>query len=189
MDILHAPPAGFEGRPSGLLVPQITELLFAGRYKGQIIRNGVIIDEFDVKNLAVAQGLNYMLGASLAAGSQITTWYIGLFSGNYTVLDTDTASVIATNATEVTAYTAGARQTWVANTTTPTGKSISNSSAQASFTFNNTVTIYGGFLASSATINGTGGTLFSGAQFGAPKAMATGDILLLLEGRASSVGR
>lgn len=179
MDILHAPPAGFEGRPSGLLVPQITEMLCAGRYKGQIIRNGVIIDEFETKNLAVAQGLNYMLGASLAAGSQITTWYIGLFSGNYTVLDTDTASVIAANATEVTAYAAGARQAWTANTTTPTGKSISNSVAQASFTFNGTPTVYGGFLVSTATLSGTGGTLFSGAQFGAPKVMAVGDILLL----------
>jgi hypothetical protein len=56
---------------------------------------------------------------------------------------------------------------------------LPSSGAQASFTFNGGVTIYGGFLISSATINGTTGTLFSGAQFGAAKAVVSGDVLLL----------
>lgn len=166
-------------RASGLLAPLAGQLLGAGRYIGQIVRNGIIIDEFDCKNLVVNQGLNYGLGAMLAGGSQITTWYIGLFSGNYTVLSTDTASSIAANSTEVSAYTAGARQTWVANSSTPSGESTSNSSSQATFTFNGSVTLYGGFLVSSATINGTAGTLFSGAQFGASKSVVSGDILNL----------
>jgi hypothetical protein len=168
----------WETRASGVIVPK-QEILGGGRYVGQIIRDGKIIDEFDCENLVVNQGLNYLLGATLAGGSQITTWYIGLFSGNYTVLATDTASVIAANATEVTAYAAGVRQTWTANSSSPSGQSTSNSSAQASFTFNGTVTVYGAFLVSSATISGTGGTLFSGAQFSASKSVVSGDILLL----------
>ncbi len=178
--VKHIAPEGFEARPSGLLVPALAaQIAGTGRYIGQIIRNGVIIDEFDVKNLVVAQGLNYMLGAALAGGSQITTWYIGLFSGNYTVLDADVASGIAAAATEVTAYTAGTRQTWTPNSSTPSGKATSNSSAQASFTFNGSVTLYGGFLISNSTVSGTSGTLFSGAQFGASKSVISGDILLL----------
>jgi hypothetical protein len=82
------------------------QIMGRGVYTGQIIRKGIIIDEFEYSNLVVNQGLNYLLGSALAGGSQITTWYIGLFSGNYTVLSTDTASSIASNSTEVTAYAA-----------------------------------------------------------------------------------
>jgi len=171
-------PAGFKARPSGLLVPD-NKILGVGSYRGEIVRDGVVIDEFDFDNLVVNQGLNYLLGAALAGGSQITTWYIGLFSGNYTVLASDTASGIAAAATEVTAYVAGARQTWTPNSSSPSGQSTSNSSAQASYTFNGSVTLYGAFLISSATISGTGGTLFSGAQFGSSKSVVSGDILNL----------
>ncbi len=173
-------PEGFSRRASGLIVPELAgQVLGAGRYIGQIIRKGEVIDEFECKNLVVDQGLNYLLGAALAGGSVVSTWYIGLFSGNYTVLAADTASSIASNSTEVTAYAAGARQAWVPNSSSPSGKSTSNSSSQASFTFNGGVTLYGAFLVSSATISGTGGTLFSGAQFGASKAVVATDILLL----------
>jgi hypothetical protein len=168
---------GFERRPSGLLVPDAAGILGVGRYAGRIIRCGETIDEFDCKNLVVNQGLNYLLGAALGNQTVITSWYIGLFSGNYTVLASDTASGIASAATEVTAYAAGARQAWTA--AAPASQSITNSASQASFTFNGSATIYGAFLISSATINGTSGTLFSGAQFGASKSVVSGDILQL----------
>ena len=181
-------PEGFRRTAGGILVPCVEaknpladQLLGRGRYTGQIIRDGVVIDEFDVKNLVVNQGLNYLLSSALAGGAQITSWYIALFSGNYTVLATDVASGIASNATEIasTDFTGAARQAWTANSSTVTGESTSNSSSQASFTFSASKTIYGGFLISSATCQGTSGTLFSGAQFGAAKSVVSGDILLL----------
>ena len=173
----HEAPEGFTRRSSGLLVPEGGRVTGAGRYTGKVIRAGAVIDEFDVKNLVVNQGLNYMLGAALAAQTVITSWYIGLFSGNYTVLAADTAATIAANATEVTAYTAAARQLWVP--AVPASQSVTNTASQATFTFNAGVTVYGAFLVSSATIGGTSGTLFSGAQFGAAKAVVGGDQLLL----------
>ena len=173
----HEAPEGFTRRSSGLLVPEGGRVTGAGRYTGKVIRAGAVIDEFDVKNLVVNQGLNYMLGAALAAQTVITSWYIGLFSGNYTVVATDTAASIATNATEASGYTAGARQSWTA--AVPSGQAVTNSASQASFTFNASLTLYGAFLVSSATINGTSGTLFSGAQFGASKSVVSGDQLLL----------
>jgi hypothetical protein len=180
MTIHQEPEAGFIQNASGLLVPALAnQVLGTGHYRGEIVRDGKVIDEFEFKNLVVNQGLNYLLGAGLAGGAQITTWYIGLFSGNYTVLAADTASVIATNSTEVTAYSGGARPTWVANSSSPTGQSTSNSSSQASFTFTGPVTVFGAFLISSATISGTGGTLFSGAQFGASKSVVSSDVLNL----------
>ena len=168
--------AAYARRPSGLLVPH-HDIVGAGRYRGAIIRCGEVIDEFDVSNVVVNQGLNYMLGAALGAQTVVTSWYIGLFSGNYTVVAADTAATIAANATEVTAYTAGARVSWLP--AAPASQAVSNSGSQASFTFNAPVTVYGASLASSATLSGTSGTLFSGAQFGSAKSVVSGDQLLL----------
>ena len=167
---------GYEMSPTGLLIPH-NKMEGAGRYFGRIIRNGVIIDEFDIKNLVVNQGLNYALGAALGGSSQLTSWFLGLFSTNYTVLAADTASTIAANSTEVTAYTAGARVAWTPGAAS--GQSISNSGSTATFTFNSSVTVYGAFLISNNTINGTSGTLFSGAQFGSSKSVVNGDQLVL----------
>ena len=171
-------PEGFAENASGLLVPAKPTLVH-GHIACELVREGEVIDAWGVDNLVVNQGLNYLLGAGLAGGSQITTWYIGLFSGNYTVLAADVASGIAAAATEVTAYSGGARPTWTPNSSTPSGQSTSNSSSQASFTFTGSVTVFGAFLVSSATISGTGGTLFSGAQFGASKSVVSSDVLNL----------
>lgn len=170
MSLQTAIPDGYELSPGGVIVGK-------GAYTGRIIRRGEVIDEFECKNIVVNQGLNYMLNAALGNGAVITTWYVGLFSGNYTVLASDTASNIASASTEVSAYAAGARQAWTP--VTATTQSITNAASQASFTFNGSVTVYGAFLVSTATISGTGGTLFSGAQFGSAKSVVATDILQL----------
>jgi len=168
--------------PKPLWVPDRRLILpskpvLGGRFLGRIIRASQVIDEFDVENIVVNQGLNYLLGAALGAQSVVTAWYIALFSNNYTILASDTAATISANAGEVTQYTAGVRQTW--SSAPPSAQSISNSATQASFTFNASLTVYGAFLISSSAINGTSGTLFSGAQFGSPKAVVSSDILQL----------
>jgi hypothetical protein len=166
-----------------LLIPRARPLLvparqiIGGRFLGKIIRDRRVIDEFACKNIVVNQGLNYLLGASLGAQSVVTSWFIGLFSNNYTILSSDTAATISANAGEVTQYTAGARQAW--QSAPPASQSISNSASQASFTFNATLNVYGAFLISSSAINGTSGTLFAGAQFGSAKSVVNSDILQL----------
>lgn len=158
-----------------LLVPH--RALLAGRIRGRIIRAERVVDEFECKNIVVNQGLNYLLGAALGAQSVVTNWFIALFSNNYTILASDTAATISANSGEVTQYTAGSRQAWQSQP--PASQSITNSTNQASFTFNATLNVYGAFLISSSAINGTSGTLFSGAQFSAPKAVVASDILQL----------
>jgi hypothetical protein len=168
-------------RCAQLLVPDrrllVPKAVVEGCILGQIIRKGSVIDEFDVKNIVVNQGLNYLLGAALGAQPVVTAWFIGLFSNNYTILSSDTAATIAANAGEVTQYTAGTRQAW--QPAPPATQSITNAANQATFTFNATLNVYGAFLISSSAINGTSGTLFAGAQFGSSKSVVASDILQL----------
>lgn len=174
----------FEKNKLGLLVPrhkdlrgQVAAFLASGRYRGTIIRDGEIVEEFEDKNIVTNEGLNATLGIMLGASAQITSWYLGLFTGNYTPVATDTAASLPGNATEATGYTASSRPQWQPGAAS--GQAISNSASRATFTFNATQTLYGGFLVSSAVIGGTTGTSFSAAQFATPKNVVNADQLLL----------
>lgn len=161
---------------NGLLVPA-HKLILQGKYHGQIIREGRVIDEWEDTNLVVNEGLNAALNVLLNAGAGYSAWYLGIFSGNYTPVATDGAAVIAANSGECSSYTSATRPQW--NQAAPSSQSITNSANQASFTFNASVTVYGGFLISSAVIGGTGGTMFSAARFSTAKNVVNLDQMLL----------
>ncbi len=148
-----------------------------GRYHGQIIRDGKVIDEWEDENLVVNEGLNSLLSVYFNGGTQITTWYCGVFEGNYTPVATVTAATIASASTECTAYASATRPEWVE--AAPSSQSITNSASRASFVFNASKTIYGAFLVSTSTKSGTSGTLFSAARFSTSKAVVNTDELLL----------
>lgn len=160
----------------GLLLPS-SKVLIGGVYHGQLVRDGRVIDEFEDKNLVVNEGLDSLLGIMFHNATQIGTWYMGVFSGNYTPVAGLTAATVATSATESVAYDEASRPAF--NEAAATAQSITNSANRATFTFNATATIYGAFLISDATKSGTSGTLFSAARFSAAKAVVTGDQLLL----------
>lgn len=166
----------YKKSPSGLLVPD-NQLAIGGVFYGQIIRKGKVIDEFEDHNLVVNQGLNSLLNVNFNGATQINTWYLGLFEGNYTPVATVTAATIASAATECTAYTASTRPEYVEAAST--AQSTTNSASRASFVFNASKTIYGAFLISDSTKSGTSGTLFSAARFAASKSVVTDDELLL----------
>ena len=161
---------------AGLLVPD-HKLLMGGSFHAELIRDGKSIDEFDFDNIVVNEGLNTVLNVNFNGTTPITSWYIGLFQGNYTPVASDTAATISANSTESSAYAAGVRQTFV--TVTSTAQLITNSASKASFVFTSGVTIYGAFLASTATINGVSGVLMSAARFATSRVVANGDELLL----------
>jgi hypothetical protein len=169
-------------RPSGLLVPKHLQshagaFRLGGKFKGSLFRKGVLIDEWESKNLAVNQGLNDALNCYFNVGGQTTTWYMGIFQGNYTPVSTDTAATIAGNSTECSSYSSGTRPQW--QQAAPSGQSITNAANRATYTFTGSVTIYGAFLISQNTIGGSSGVLFAAAQFGASKAVVSSDQLLL----------
>ena len=155
--------------PAGVLV--------GGKYHGYLFRNGRLIDEWEDSNLVVNEGLNSLNDTMFHGTTQIGTWYLGLFEGNYTPVATVTAATIATAATETTAYTSATRPEYVEAASS--SQITTNAASRASFVFNATKTIYGGFMVSSSTKSGTGGILFSALRFTTAKAVESGDELLL----------
>jgi hypothetical protein len=132
-------------------------------------------------NLVVNEGLQYMNAAALGGGSQVTTWYIGLYgaasSNNPAAGDTMLSHI---GWTEVTAYSNANRPTCTFGTATTADPSvITNSASPAAFNINGTTVVGGAFLTSNNTKGGTTGTLFSAADFAAPgdRSVASGDTL------------
>ena len=166
----------------GVFLPK-QKVLVGGTFHCQHLRKGELIDEWDADNLVVNQGLDSLLGIMFTSVSQITAWYLGLFSGNYTPIATDTASTFPGGATESSAYTNATRPVFTA---VEASQAVSNTASPATFTMNAGVTIYGAFLSSSSAKGGTGGVLFSAAQFTAPKTLVSTDQLLLTYSFAGS---
>lgn len=166
----------YEKTEGGILIPS-SAIQMGGKYVGQIIRDGKIIEEFEDHNLVVNEGLNSVLGVYLYAATQITSWFIGVFEGNYTPVATVTAATITSASTESTAYASLTRPAYVP--AAPASQSITNSASRASFVFNATKTIYGAFLVSASAKSATTGVLFSAARFSSSKNVESGDELLL----------
>ena len=168
----------YERIPGGnILFPKHEIIHVKGLWHGKLFRKGKLIDEWEDENLVVYEGLNDLLNTYFNNGSQIGSWYLGIFQGNYTPVNTDTASTIASNSTECSSYTNATRPSW--QNAAPSGQAITNSGTPATFTFNASQTIYGAFLVSSSTIGGSGGKLFSAAQFGTAKSVVSTDQLML----------
>jgi hypothetical protein len=176
----------FEKNAGGILVPN--RMAGQGRYTGQIVKGGKwkhgvwepghdIVDEFEFPNLVTNEGLNALLDVFFHGATQITTWYLGVFEGNYTPLATDTGATITANSTESTAYASSTRPEFVE--AAASAQVTTNSANRASFVFNATKTIYGAFLHSNSAKSSTTGTCFSAARFGASKAVVNLDELLL----------
>jgi hypothetical protein len=172
----------YEKSNGGILLPK-QKVLVGGTFHCQHLREGRLIDEWDADNLVVNQGLDSLVGVMFTSVSQITAWYLGLFSGNYTPVSTDTASTFPGSATESSAYTNATRPVFTGVEAT---QAVGNAASPATFTMNAGVTIYGAFLTSSSAKGGTGGVLFSAAQFTAPKVLVTTDQLLLTYSFAAS---
>lgn len=166
----------FEKTGSGLLMPT-TELVVGGVFTVEHVRDGKVIDMFDVPNLVTNEGLNHILDAVFAGATQVGTWYVGLFEGNYTPVATVTAATITAASTECTAYDEVTRVAY--NEAAASGQSITNSANKATFTMNATKTVYGAFLVSASAKSATSGTLMSAARFGSSKAVVDDDQLLV----------
>lgn len=123
-------------------------------------------------------GLNHVLDTVFNAGTQVTTWYLGLINGASapTLAAADTMSSHA-GWTEYTAYSQTNRVAW--DEGAASAGSMTNS-VTSDFSMNASGTVAGGFLTSSATKSGTTGTLFMTATFsGGNQTVGNGDTLKL----------
>jgi hypothetical protein len=161
----------------GVLLPVESGLQVGGVFTIEHYRHGELIDVEECHNLIVDEGLNHILDVTLHGSTQVGTWYVGLFEGNYTPVAGLTAATVTASATECTAYDESTRVAY--NEAAASSKVTTNSANKATFTFNATKTIYGAFLASASAKSATTGTLLAAARFGSSKAVADDDQLLV----------
>lgn len=136
---------------------------------------GNVAWEDEVHNLVVNEGLDHLLDCTLAGGTQITSWFLGLTDGTPTPAAGDTMSSHA-GWTEVTDYDEANRPACTFGSVS--SQSVDNSGSVASYSINASVTIGGAFLTSDNTKGGSTGTLYSvGAFSGGDKSAGNGDTL------------
>ena len=141
---------------------------------------GEVVDSWKETNIVPTEGLNHIINTVLNGGAQVSTWYLGLYEGNYTPVAGDTMATFPGLATETTAYTASTRLAGVFSAAA--GGVSDNSASKAEFEFNASKTIYGGFISSVATKSSTSGTLLSAVKFTTSKAMESGATLRVTAG-------
>jgi hypothetical protein len=123
------------------------------------------------------EGLNFINDVTNGIEAA-TPFYIGLFSGNYTPVLTDTAATFPAAASELTTeYEEATRPLY--DPAASSGGLFDNSASPAVFTFLETVTVYGGAIFTTNTKGGTTGKLIKATLFTEPKTYAAGDVLNL----------
>lgn len=146
-----------------------------GQWSVECYRDGKLIWEDTFHNIVVNVGLNHILSIILAAGTQITTWYLGLLASSPTVAAADTMGSHS-GWTEDQNYSESVRQTFTPGSVA--SQSVDNSASKATYSINGTTTIGGAFLTSVSTKGGSTGTLFAGGAFsGGNRAVISGDTL------------
>lgn len=148
-----------------------------GIFKVQHIRDGQVLNEFEVPNTVMTVGKNSALDVIFRAQTQITTWYLGLIdSAGFSSINA--ANTMSDHATwsEWTNYSEGTRQQWTPSAAA--SGSITNSSA-ATFSINASGTLRGLFLVSDNTKGGTSGVLWAATTFSSTVAVVNGDSIKL----------
>ena len=120
------------------------------------------------KNIIVTEGLNHILDTQFHAGTQVTTWYIGL-KGTGTPVGTDTLGSHA-SWSEITDYS-GSRKEWTEGAAS--SGSMTNASS-VDFSITGSATVAGAFLAS--TTDNTG-VLYGVVDFSSSRSVLSGDTL------------
>lgn len=174
----HIRNSNYEPTQYGIYVPK-AHLNVGGHFLHDVIhadgsREGWRVDT----NLVVNEGLNHLLDVVLGGGTQVDPWYIGIFEGNYTPIAGDSASDIAANSTESTAYDEATRVEY--QPAAAASQSITNSANTADFTINATKTMYGAFIVSASAKSAVTGTLLAASRFSASRSVIATDVLSLI---------
>jgi len=133
--------------------------------------------EDSVENIVTDAGLVHSLDVVLSAGTQITSWYLGLFDTAPNVVFGSTMA--AKGGTEFTEYANATRPALTIGAASASSPGATLSATQVSFSINtNAVTCGGAFITDSSAKSGTTGLLYGGAAFtGGDKALDDGDTL------------
>ena len=164
------------------------QVSITGRYDVKCLdAEGNLKWEDSIENLVVNVGKANILSVYLGAGTQTTTWYMGLVDSagfvNYNAGDTMSTHVSGWN--ESVAYSNSTRPTVTFGTATASGGGAGSAgtgsivSTAVTFTINASATILGAFLTTGSAKSGTTGTLYSAGSFASSRAVISGDSLLV----------
>ena len=134
-------------------------------------------------NLVPTEGLNHLLMVALRDTAKLNTFYLALFTGDYTPTAGITAATFTATANELTSNTEGyaetVRQTWTS--AAASAGSIDSYASKADFTIAtaSSVVIRGAALLSSSAKGGTTGVLVSIARFAAARTEYNGNLYSL----------
>lgn len=140
-------------------------------------RGDILIAETEQENICPSEYITHCLDIVHSGGTQVTTWYVLLFSTNTTPAAGNTYA--SKGNTESTDYSESTRPTW--DEAGVSALSITNSASKASFTMGGSdTTIYGAALASLSTKGDSagGGVIGPIVMFAAAMTdIVSGDIL------------
>ena len=163
------------------------QVSITGRYDVKCLdAEGNLKWEDSIQNLVVNVGKANILSVYLGAGTQTTTWYMGLVDNTgYTAYNA--ADTMSSHAgwSESVAYSNSTRPTVTFGTATASGGGADSAgtgsivSTAVTFTINASATILGAFLTTGSAKSGTTGTLYSAGSFAASRAVISGDSLLV----------
>lgn len=140
-------------------------------------RDGQLLSREQTHNGITTEGKNSLLDIMFRAQTQLTAWYFGLIdNAGFTALAAADTMASHSGWTESVAYSDSTRQQWSPDAAA--SGAITNSTA-VTFNINATATLYGMFITSNSTKNGTTGKLWATAAFSATKSVINGDQIKL----------
>jgi len=166
------------------------KLNLKGKFYFKHYREGKLICEESFDNLFMNESLVYALNSAFGvsvggAPTPYSNLYIGLSQENRTWQATDAAATVNTVANEMQIYSPATRPAWAPVALSDIGSiMLSSSGAEALFTIGDLsgtggqTTVYGAFLISSNTKDGSGdalATLIAGNNFGASRILFSND--------------
>ena len=150
-------------------------------YVEHIGADGELISKERIENIIPDVGRDYILTASLSAGSQYAAFYIGLYTAARTPLVGDEMADVGTDYDEEITYDGAVRLTM--NADALSSGLWSNAGTPAEFDFNTAgTTIRGGFITSSSSRGTSTGLLLSAVLFPTPKTLTVGETLKVTAG-------
>jgi hypothetical protein len=132
--------------------------------------------EEHVHNLVFDAGINELLDKFFKGSSYTATWYVFLVdNASFSAYAAGDTMASHSGWLEGTPYSNANRPTLTLGTVA--SKSVDNSASKASFTINATLTVRGAGIANNNTKGGTTGIAYGAADFGASRAVISGDTL------------
>lgn len=138
-------------------------------------KNGKLLGIYRVPNGIVDVGANHLLETEFHAGSQATTWYIGLVdNAGYTGWAVGDTMSSHAGWTEATGYSGANRPQWTCGAAA--SRQITNATT-VDFAITGSATLKGIFITTGQVKGATTGTLWSVALFSSTVAVNNGDTL------------